>query len=130
MVTFPSEQIPQRAEAKWEKEWWPVKIVQTKGDQAKVHWLSIGWDAPNDDEWVPLTRIRNIKGANSGTASATTSSTASGAAELAVGSKIEAKYEGEWYPAKIIKVDGQKYFIHYDAYDNGWDEWITAARIK
>ena len=33
------------------------------------------------------------------------------------------------YEAKVQKVDGAKYFIHYHGWNKNWDEWVPEARI-
>ncbi len=47
-----------------------------------------------------------------------------------VNDSVQVQWKGGWYPAKILKVEGDKYFIHYDGYQAAWDEWVTADRIK
>lgn len=38
--------------------------------------------------------------------------------------------EKNWFPSKILKVDSQKWFIHYEGYDSKWDTWADCARIR
>ncbi len=38
--------------------------------------------------------------------------------------------EKNWFTSKILKNDGQKWFIHYDGYDSKWDTWATCDRIR
>jgi hypothetical protein len=47
-----------------------------------------------------------------------------------IGKAIQVEYEGEWYPATVLKTEGDKYYIHYTEYDSSWDEWVTKERIK
>lgn len=44
--------------------------------------------------------------------------------------QIEANWKGSWYPAEILKQEGDRYFIHYLGYDSSWDEWVTGDRIR
>ena len=47
-----------------------------------------------------------------------------------VNDKVKVEWKGAWYPAKIMKIEGDKFFIHYDGYPTAYDEWVTAARMK
>jgi hypothetical protein len=47
-----------------------------------------------------------------------------------VGDPATVEWSGSWYPAKVQKVDGTKFFIRYDGYGSEWDEWVSGARIK
>lgn len=47
-----------------------------------------------------------------------------------VNDKVEVEWQGKWYPAKILQIDKNKYFIHYEGYDKKWDEWVGIERIK
>ena len=48
-----------------------------------------------------------------------------------VGDAVLVEWEGNVYPAKIIAVaSSTKYKIHYDGYDDIWDEVIPRTRIK
>lgn len=49
----------------------------------------------------------------------------------AIGDAVLVEWEGQEYPAKIIKVESaSKYRIHYDGYDEIWDEVVTRDRIQ
>lgn len=43
---------------------------------------------------------------------------------------VQVLWQGSWYPAVILKIEGNKYLIHYDGYDSSWDEWVTTDRMK
>ncbi len=47
-----------------------------------------------------------------------------------VNEKVKVEWKGGWYTATILKVDNNKYFIHYDGYGSNWDEWIGPGRMK
>jgi RNA binding activity-knot of a chromodomain len=48
-----------------------------------------------------------------------------------VGDAVLVAWEGKDYPAHIIQAEGPaKFKIHYDGYDNVWDETVTRDRIK
>ena len=56
--------------------------------------------------------------------------TAPAAAAFAVGDRVQVQWKGAWYPAKVLKVDGEKFLIHYDGSSSSWDEWVAPSRIK
>jgi hypothetical protein len=43
---------------------------------------------------------------------------------------VQALWQGDWYPALILEEKDGKYFIHYTADSFDWDEWVGADRIK
>ena len=48
-----------------------------------------------------------------------------------VGDHVLVEWEGEQYPAMITEVKkGNKYRVHYDGYDQIWDEDVSKSRIK
>ncbi|MBN1283407.1 MAG: hypothetical protein JXA24_06525 [Proteobacteria bacterium] len=51
-------------------------------------------------------------------------------AECKVGSKAQVLWKGSWYPASVKKMKGDQAYIHYDGYNNSWDEWVSPERIK
>jgi hypothetical protein len=40
------------------------------------------------------------------------------------------EWGGRWWPAAVLATRGDKYFIHYVGFDNSWDEWVGAERIR
>jgi hypothetical protein len=52
------------------------------------------------------------------------------AVEPPVGQRIEVNYEGKWYPAKVVEADGDQLLVHYAGFDDSWDEWVSADRIR
>ncbi len=47
-----------------------------------------------------------------------------------INDRVQVEWKGGWYPARVLKVEGDKYLIHYDGYQAAYDEWVTAARMK
>jgi hypothetical protein len=48
-----------------------------------------------------------------------------------VGDHVLVEWEGKDYPAVIVSVEGPaKFKVHYDGYDDVWDEEVPRARIK
>lgn len=44
--------------------------------------------------------------------------------------EIEVQWKGKWWPATILKKDGDRTQIHYVGYGSEWDEWVTKERIR
>lgn len=45
-------------------------------------------------------------------------------------SAAEVEWHGQWYPATVLKKEGDRHFIHYADHDESWDEWVTKERIR
>jgi hypothetical protein len=41
----------------------------------------------------------------------------------------EVEWQGKWYPAKVLKTENGRDFIHYIGFTDTWNEWITRDRI-
>ena len=46
------------------------------------------------------------------------------------GTLVETEWHGKWYKAKILDIQGKLFKIHYEGYDDSWDEWVDASRIR
>jgi parallel beta-helix repeat protein len=44
--------------------------------------------------------------------------------------EIEVQWEGKWWPATVLRKEGDRTQIHYVGYGSKWDEWVTADRIR
>ncbi len=42
----------------------------------------------------------------------------------------EVEWKGNWFGAKIVKKEKDRWLIHYIGYDNTWDEWVGKDRIR
>ncbi|KAI8908265.1 hypothetical protein DFJ77DRAFT_170976 [Powellomyces hirtus] len=51
---------------------------------------------------------------------------------LAAGAKLEVCSGGEWYKAHVVKTRGWQVFVHYEGWDEVWDEWMdmNSSKIK
>jgi hypothetical protein len=46
------------------------------------------------------------------------------------GNQIEVEWGQTWWPAEILRVQGNEYLIHYTGFDASWDEWVNTDRIR
>lgn len=110
-LTSPSSQwrVGDTVEAEWKGHWYKAKVIAVDGVKTQIHYLNYGkqWD-----EWVTSDRLRK---APSG---------------FSVNEQVEIEWKGSWYPGVILKTDGDRYFIHYDNYDDSWNEWVTLKRLR
>lgn len=42
----------------------------------------------------------------------------------------EVEWGGTWFPAKILKTEKDRWFIHYVGWPSNWDEWVDQKRIR
>jgi RNA binding activity-knot of a chromodomain len=42
----------------------------------------------------------------------------------------EVLWNGTWFPAKVLKKENDRWFIHYVGWGANWDEWVVQARIR
>lgn len=47
-----------------------------------------------------------------------------------VNEAVEIESSGAWYPGKILKAEGDKYFITYEGWSDSFDEWVTVERLR
>lgn len=46
-----------------------------------------------------------------------------------VGTELDVRWNGQAYPAKVLKVEDGFMWITYPGYESSWDEWVTADRV-
>lgn len=44
--------------------------------------------------------------------------------------RVEVESQSIWHRAIVLKVDGDRYFIHYENFSDHWDEWVGPDRIR
>lgn len=100
----------------WKGKWYPATVNKVNEDQSRcyIHYNGYG---NNWDEWVGGDRFSKTGGADAG-------------AGFKPGDSVEVKWKGSWYAASVLKASNGKYRIHYDQYDNSWDEWVGSDRIR
>ena len=110
--------VGEKLQVNWKGSWYPAKVQKVKGDECFIHYDGYGksWD-----EWVGPDRIKMAAGKEP---SATDSS------EYKKGDAVQVNWKGKWWPAHVIAVKNGKPKVHYDGYDNSWDEWVGPDRIK
>lgn len=47
-----------------------------------------------------------------------------------VGDEVMVEWEGKDYPAVILSANPSKFKVHYDGYDETWDEDVPRSRLK
>jgi hypothetical protein len=44
--------------------------------------------------------------------------------------EIEVEWQGQWFPATVLKKNGERTQVHYVGYGDEWDEWVAKDRIR
>ncbi len=112
--------IGDKAQVLWKGTWYPASVTQVSSDGRKcfIHYDGYG---SNWDEWVGSDRIQ-IKGASAPVVASS---------GFKVGDSVQVNWKGSWWNASVIQVlGGGRYRIHYDGYDNSWDENVGPSRIR
>jgi hypothetical protein len=102
--------MPRRVEVEWKGQWYKAFVEAEKGNFYRIHYA--GYDA-SWDEWVGKGRIRVFA-----------------AKQVPAGGKVEVEWSGKWYPARILEARHGMHLVHYEGYEESWDEWVPARRIR
>ena len=102
--------LGERVEAFDQGGWYRAIITGVEGGKFKVHYFGYEY---NEDAWRNADRIRLFKPRS-----------------FAVGTKVEAEWNGKWFPAKILQVKGGAHLVNYEGFGNEWNEWIPSKRIR
>jgi len=46
-----------------------------------------------------------------------------------VGSRLQVQWGGRIWPAKVLDIQGAFHLVHYENFDDTWDEWVLSHRI-
>jgi uncharacterized caspase-like protein len=50
--------------------------------------------------------------------------------DRAIGRRVEVKYDGDWYKARIIDAKNRQYRVHYYGYEVSDDEWVGPNELR
>ncbi|MDZ7957444.1 MAG: agenet domain-containing protein [Aulosira sp. DedQUE10] len=100
-----------------EEDWYKATIEKVENDQFFVNYIGYG---SSYNEWVGEDEIRVREHGTSDDNG------------YAVSQKVKVWDEDneDWYSAKIEKIQGQQYYVHYLDYDSSYDEWVDAEEIR
>lgn len=80
---------------------------------------------------VELSRYKkNETPISTTTASTAAPVTAQATGAWKVGDKVMVEEKGKWYPAVVLQVRDNEWFIHYDGYSSQYDLWVGISRVK
>jgi hypothetical protein len=108
-ITYKKYKVGQELQVLWGGKAWKAKVLKAEGDFHLITYLGWGHEW---DEWVLSTRV------------------VEGKPGKPVAAAAEVKWQGQWYPAVVLKTEKGKYYIRYVGYDSSWDEWVGKDRIR
>ncbi len=91
-------------------EEYKVRIVDQNGKRCKVHYFGLDGEP---DAWLDYEELKPMRWKT-----------------WNVGSNIEVEWEKEWYPARVLKREGNFHYIRYDDHEEVWNEWVAFDRIR
>jgi hypothetical protein len=50
--------------------------------------------------------------------------------QLDPGLRVLVEWEGEWWPARVLRSRLGLQRVHYDGHDRSWDEWVPGSRLR
>ena len=99
--------VGEKVKVEWKGSWFDASILANDGE--RYHISYIGYDS-SWDEWVGPERIKNSR--------------------YSVGEHVKVEWNGSWFDASILAINGEQYHISYIGYDSSWDEWVGPERIQ
>jgi hypothetical protein len=108
-VTWKRYPVGAAIDVTWEGKVYEARVKSRDGD---FHWIGYpGW-SESWDEWVLSDRIVGPH---------------TNGARL---DAVEVEWRGRWWPAQVVRKEGESTCIHYVGYDNSWDECVPPARVR
>ena len=110
----PNGPLMRRVMVAYEGEQYRAKMVERKGDKVRIRWMELGYDLPEQDDWVAAASVSPLALRNT----------------LKAGQKVSIESEGSWYPGCVLQVDRGLCRVRYDDYPSSWDCWVAEERLK
>ena len=110
--------------------------IRNRAKQARQRTAESSWTRPDSSSSQverPNSPAARPPGAGSGRNPAQSSrpGSASDAAPVPPDVKaVEVFWGNRWWPATILRRDGQRAHIHYDGWGSTYDEWVTPDRLR
>lgn len=102
--------VDARVEVTWGDRTWEARILKVEDG---FHLITYpGWSA-EWDEWVMSDRIVGLFGGQP-----------EGRRPVVV------EWHGAWWPAELLRTEGDLSCVHYVGYDSSWDECVPPSRIR
>lgn len=117
----------------WGERWWRAEVLDRKGDQTLIRYIGYG---PEWDEWVTPERAKTFTEADALAQTQKSLVTEEFiapveiVASVAPSAPFQVEWNGQWYPAKVLREENGRFFIHYEGYGDNWDEWVPVERLR
>lgn len=106
-----SPRIGEYVEAKSKDgKFYPGRIEKVEGTRFWIKW--VGYSSAQN-EWVESSNTRTYA-----------------PKQYPPGTRVEVDWQGEWYPAEVLTGRYGMHLIHYDGFEDFWDEWVAPKRLK
>lgn len=128
-IEFATHPVGKSITVMWNGKPYSAKIQKIENG---FHWITYpGW-SHSWDEWVMSDRI--VEGSSETTSEKKNTNQPKDQNQITNSGKpsdqISVEWQGNCYPASILKRDGKKAFIHYEGYEASWDEWVGPERMN
>ena len=110
-----AERGARSAQILWHGTWYEGTVLERRGEQYFIHYS--GYDN-SWNEWVGPDRLRFVTPAHRPV----------GHRGMSNGAQI--LWGGQWWNGTVLQQRGNQYYIHYDGYDDSWNEWVGPDRIR
>lgn len=120
----------QEVDIHWGSSWWAGSVVDVNGATYRAHYEGYG---SGSDEWVTADRLRTRVAEDAAAQIVDAAPEADAGdpnATYAVGDAVDIRWGSAWWKGRVKQQDGKRYFVGYDGYHSGWDEWVTAVRLR
>lgn len=120
--------VGEKCEASWNNSWYEVDILKVEGGKFFVHWRGYGAES---DEWLTRDRLRRTGEEKEVLPRKGREGDGGGLPpEQMVGKNVEVFWHGKWWPARVEKTDGKRFFIHYLTGTGTMEEWAVRERVR